>query len=147
MPDVAGVLREEIARLARKEIRQSLDPLRKQVVDLRRRLRDAEKTIAQLQRSTKKAVAVSDKTGVVVPSPEGDEEDRQVRIPAGSVRKHRQRLRLTQAELAALLGVTPHTVHRWEKGLANPREASREAFAALREAGVREVQAWLEAVA
>lgn len=148
MPDVASVLKEEISRLARKEIRQSVDPFKKQVVELRRRLRDAERTIARLQRSTKKAVAaVSDQTGVFVPDPDSEGEGQKVRISAESVRKHRERLRLTQAEMAALIGVTPFTIHRWEKGLASPRGASREAFSALRKLGVREVRSKLDGAA
>lgn len=145
MPDVAGVLKEEISRLARKEIRQSVDPLKKQVVELRGRLREAERSIARLVKSTRKAVAaVAEQRGVIVPGPDGDVAGRPVRITADSVRKHRERLRLTQAEMAALLGVATHSVHRWEKGQVSPRGASREAFAALRGMGVREARERLE---
>ena len=147
-PETMPKLRSSaLSRLARKEIRQSVDPFRKQVVELRRRLREAERTIAQLQRSAKRAVAAPDPAGVIVPDPDGDGEGHQVRISAASVRKHRERLRLTQAEMAALLGVTPFTIHRWEKGLASPRGASREAFSALRKMGVREVRARLDGAA
>ncbi len=62
------------------------------------------------------------------------------------MRKHRERLGLTQAEMAALLGVASQSIIRWEKGQSNPRGAGREAFAQLREMGVREVPACLEAM-
>ena len=148
MPDVGSVLKEEIQRLARREIRTSVDPLKKQVVALGRRLREAERTIAQLQRSTQKAVeAVSDQTGAIVPETNGAGEGRPIRISAASVIKHRQRLGLTQREMAGLLGVTPATVIRWEHGHNSPRGAGREAFARLREMGSREAQARLEKMA
>ena len=148
MPDVASVLKEEIQRLARKEIRASVEPLKKQVVEMRRRLREAERTIVQLQRSTQKAVeAVSDQIGGMVSESDGQEGGRQIRISAESVIKHRERLGLTQREMADLLGVTPATVLRWEQGHNSPRGAGREAFARLREMGVREAQARLEKMA
>lgn len=41
----------------------------------------------------------------------------------------RQRRLLNQKGFAALVGVTPHTVSRWEKGLTEPDEAAVEGFA------------------
>ncbi len=147
MPDVASVLKEEIQRLARKEVRSSVDPLKKQVLDLKRRLREAERTIEALRKSTQKAVEVmSEQTGAIVPEPSG-EEGSLVRIPEGSIRKHRERLGLTQAELAKLISVTPASVMRWENGHSQPRSAGREAFARVREMGVREAKARLEQLA
>ena len=145
MPDVASVLKEEIQRLAKKEVRSNVDPLKKQLVDLKRRLRQAERSVANLRKSTQKAVAVvSDQTGVIVPDPESDGDGRQVRVKPDSVRKHRERLRLTQVELAKLIGVTPASVMRWENGQSRPRGAGREAFARVRDMGVREARARLE---
>ena len=147
MPDVASVLKEEIQRLARKEVRSSVDPLKKQVVELKRRLREAEGTIRQLETSTRKAVAaVADQTGAIVADAESDE-GREIRISSQAFLKHRERLRLTQGEMAALLGVAPATVLRWEHGQNSPRGAGREAFAKLREMGVREAHARLEKMA
>ena len=148
MPDIASVLKEEIQRLARREIRASVDPLKKQVVELRRRLKEAERTIARLQRSTQKAVrAVSDQTGAIVPEPDEQEGGRPIRVSAASVLKHRQRLGLTQREMAGLLGVATATVVRWEQGHNSPSGASREAFARLREMGAPEARARLEKMA
>ena len=145
MPDVASVLRDEIRRLTRKEIRTSVDPLKKQVVALTRRLREAERAIVRLQRSTQRAIdAVAGQTGAIVPEPDSQEGGRQIRVSAASVLKHRERLGLTQREMAELVGVATGTVVRWEQGQNSPRGASREAFARLRQMGVREAQDRLE---
>ena len=44
------------------------------------------------------------------------------------VRKIRRQLKLTQAQLASKLGVTPTSVSRWERGLAEPTQLSVESL-------------------
>jgi len=41
------------------------------------------------------------------------------------VREVRRRFRLSQARLAAILGVSPSTIWRWEKGISSPRKKMR----------------------
>ena len=145
MPDVAIVLKEEISRIARKEIRARVDPLKKQVIDLRRRLRTAETTILQLQKTTNKtANTVSRQSGAIVPDVE---ETRQIRISADSVKKLRTRLRLTQAHMAQLVDVSTNTVVRWEQGTSSPRGGSRAVMASMRSMGVKQVKKQLEKMA
>lgn len=145
MPDVAIVLKEEISRIARKEIRARVDPLKKQVVDLRRRLRAAEATILQLQKTTNKtANTVSRQSGAIVPDVE---ETRQIRISPNSVKKLRTRLRLTQAQMAQLVDVSTNTVVRWEQGTSSPRGGSRAVIASMRSMGIKQVKKQLEKMA
>ncbi len=57
--------------------------------------------------------------------------------PSGLLREIRGRLKLTQEELAELLGVSFATVNRWEGDLAKPQRAAQKAIEALAtEAGV-----------
>ena len=145
MPDVAIVLKEEISRIARKEIRARVDPLKKQVVDLRRRLRAAEATLLQLQKTTNKtANTVSRQSGAIVPDVE---ETRQIRISPNSVKKLRTRLRLTQAQMAQLVDVSTNTVVRWEQGTSSPRGGSRAVIASMRSMGIKQVKKQLEKMA
>ena len=145
MPDVAIVLKEEISRIARKEIRVRVDPLKKQVVDLRRRLRAAETTILQLQKTTNKTTnTVSRQSGAIVPDVE---ETRQIRISPNSVKKLRTRLRLTQAQMAQLVDVSTNTVVRWEQGTSSPRGGSRAVIASMRSMGIKQVKKQLEKMA
>ena len=145
MPDVAIVLKEEISRIARKEIRARVDPLKKQVIDLRRRLRAAEATLLQLQKTTNKtANTVSRQSGAIVPDVE---ETRQIRISPNSVKKLRTRLRLTQAQMAQLVDVSTNTVVRWEQGTSSPRGGSRAVIASMRSMGIKQVKKQLEKMA
>ncbi len=145
MPDVAIVLKEEISRIARKEIRARVDPLKKQVIELRRRLRAAEATLLQLQKTTNKtANTVSRQSGAIVPDVE---ETRQIRISPNSVKKLRTRLRLTQAQMAQLVDVSTNTVVRWEQGTSSPRGGSRAVIASMRSMGIKQVKKQLEKMA
>ena len=49
MPNVATVLRDEIARLSRKEIRSHVDPTRKATAQHRREIRSLKRQVAQLE--------------------------------------------------------------------------------------------------
>ena len=51
MPDVAAVLREEIARLARREVKQQVGPLKKTIAEQRRTIAALRRQIAVLARS------------------------------------------------------------------------------------------------
>jgi len=145
VPDVANVLKEEISRIARKEIRARVDPLKKQVIELRRRLRAAEATLLQLQKTTNKtANTVSRQSGAIVPDVE---ETRQIRISANAVKKLRTRLRLTQAQMAQLVDVSTNTVVRWEQGTSSPRGGSRAVIASMRSMGIKQVKKQLEKMA
>lgn len=63
-------------------------------------------------------------------------EVKKARIGPRSIRAQRKRLKLTQAQYAQLIGVSPPTVLMWEKGKAAPRD---EKLAAL--IGVRKISA------
>jgi len=54
MGKIESVMREEIARLSKREIRASVDPLRKEVTKLRLRVSQLEKTVAVLDREAEK---------------------------------------------------------------------------------------------
>ena len=71
-------------------------------------------------------------------------EDDDVRVHRGSVRKHRERLSISQREMALLLDVSTLTVSNWETGKTSPSGKNKLAFAELRKMGVREVWDRLE---
>ncbi|MCZ6688314.1 MAG: hypothetical protein O7H41_01800, partial [Planctomycetota bacterium] len=50
MPNIAAVLREEIVRLARKEVRATVGPLKKRVAELTRSNAALKKTVPALER-------------------------------------------------------------------------------------------------
>ena len=141
MPNFASALKEEIARLARKEIRTEIEGLRKasgqakaEIVALKRRVAELEKATARLARGsgarTKAEPAAS-----------------KVRFSARMLANLRRRLGLTAADLGALLQVSAQTVYNWEAEKSRPRAKQLEAFAALRGAGKRQIKARLQELA
>ena len=55
----------------------------------------------------------------------------------------RKRLGISAAEYAQLVGVTAHTVYKWEHRTAGPRRSQLAAIAAIRVMGRREAKAKL----
>jgi len=139
MANLAAVLKEEIRRLARKEVRAELAPLRqavskqrKAIAALRRELAQQTKRLAQLERTSRKGE----------PAPSAPESS--LRFSAKGLRSHRARLGLSAADFAALVGVSPLTIYNWEKGKTKPRAAQLEKLSTIRGLGKREAWKRLE---
>jgi len=142
MPNVAQVLREEITRLARKEVRTECDPLRKQVRTLRQTVKGQQETIAKLEKALGKMATLSTDTSASLYAPE--EEETRARVTSASIKRHRNRLKLSQAELGTLLDVSTNTIVRWEAGTSKPRVQHRAALIKMRDLGRRDVTKMLE---
>ena len=142
MPNVAQVLRDEITRLARKEIRAACDPLRKQVRALRQTVKSQQETITRVDKALAKVATLSSDTSASLYAPE--EEKTRARVTPASIKRHRTRLKLSQAELGTLLDVSTNTIVRWEAGTSKPRVQHRAALLKMRGLGRREVTKMLE---
>ena len=141
MPDVATVLREEIRRLARKEVKTATSLQTKQIRDLKNGIQVLRSQVASLD----KALTASRRTTTNGAQAE-KEEVKAVRISPKSIRNHRKRLRLSQAQLGQLLGVSTTTVVFWESGRSAPRGSNRDALAEVRKLGKKDAEALLAAV-
>lgn len=145
MPNVAQVLKEEISRVSRKEIRNVCDPMRKQVLTLRRTVRNQQAALERLERALSKMVAqTATDTGTALYATTGEEESTRARVTSASIKRHRLRLNLSQAELSELLSVSTNTIVRWEKGMSSPRAHHRTALLRVRDMGRRDVVRILE---
>jgi DNA-binding transcriptional regulator YiaG len=131
-----GVLRAEIRRLARKETRQIVRTLKRQVTFLRRRVREYRGRIEDLERRLRQAASVGPRERI-----RGEAPETQIRFSAAWVRAHRKKLRMSRRVYAALIGVSPQTIVGWEAGRTRPRRAALEAWRAIREKGLRELKA------
>lgn len=144
MPNIASVLKDEVVRLARKEVRRELEGLKKasaqyrsDIAELKRRLVVLEKKNAKLGNKT------SGKAGPVAE----DADATRVRFSAKGLATHRQRLGLSAADIGALLGVSAQSIYHWEAGKSKPRQQQLAAIAALRKTGKREAVAQLAKLA
>ncbi len=137
MPNVASVLREEISRLARKEIRQQVDPLKKDNAGLRRTVLTLKTEVAGLRRGVRfleKQEKRRLKTAPKASAAKG------VRFSGKWVKADRQRLELSAKDYGLLVGVSGLTIYKWEGGKSKPRDKQLAAWAEVRGIGKRE--AW-----
>ena len=138
MPNLSTVLKEEITRLARKQINAEIGPLKKRLVQQR-------KVIAALkdeQVAMKRDLAVLSRrspAGAVAAEPEGKR-----RFRVDGFRTFRARLGLSARDLARLLAVSEQTIYNWEGAATRPQASMVEAITALRGLGKRELMARLE---
>lgn len=145
MPNIAAVLKDEIRRLARKEIRaetsktkRAVALYRREIARLKRQLDGQGKQLALLKSQRQDG--------------DGQTEDADndplstVRFSARSVRAQRRRLKLSAEEYGKLVGVSPLTIYHWEHGKSRPRRAQLEALVKVRGMGRREALAKLESM-
>jgi len=143
MPNIAAVLKEEIARIARKEIKPEIDSLKKsvssyrtQIAELKRRLQEQERTIRALSRASSNSSPPSD----------SGESTQQLRFSPARFAAQRKRLALSAEMLGRLIGTTGQTIYLWERGTTRPNRENLAAIAALRGIGKRALAKRLESL-
>jgi DNA-binding transcriptional regulator YiaG len=141
MPDVAAVLRQEIRRLARRETREQITPLRKSVTELRKRLSNAQRVISTLEKKVRTLEAEEARRLTTTPEPASDTK---VRYSPRWVAADRKRLGLSADDYGRLVGVSGQTIYAWERGAAKPRAERLAAWAAVRGMGKRAARQRLE---
>lgn len=144
MANIDTVLKSEISRLARKQIRAEIEPLKRAALQHRGRVASLRRQVEALEREIKRFA----KTGKRMPggSPDGSQEprdERPLRFRASGLASHRKRLGLSAADFGKLLGVSGQSVYKWETGEVRPRRSQLEAIAAVRKLGRREALARL----
>jgi len=136
MPNIASVLKEEIRRLAKKEVKaqvgankQALAKYRGDIANLKRTLVQQEREIRLLKKQSLQPQG----------QPEvADESLENIRFSSRSVRAQRKRLGLSAADYGKLIGVSGLTIYNWEHGESRPRKAQFAALVAVRGIGKRE---------
>lgn len=143
MANIGTVLKLEISRLCRRELRREVGGMRKASAAYRRDIAALKRHVAALQRQSaalaKRAAAASDKAPAALP-------ERPVRFVAKGLRSLRTRLALSAPQLALLLGVSEQSIYNWESKKATPRREQLAAIIGLRGLGKREAQQRLEAL-
>lgn len=143
MPNIGTVLKDEIARVARKQQRAELASLKKsvaqyrsQIAQLKRRMQALEQLVRRQARGGGRAAAAA---------AEQDDDGPSLRFSAKGLAAQRKRLGLSAASVARILGVSALSVYKWESGKTRPRARQLEAISALRKMGKREAMAKLDA--
>lgn len=141
MPNLSSVLKTEITRLARKEIKTAVEPLRKANASYRREIAELKRQLSQLQRATK----ASTRTRETAPQTSDDAPVR-TRFAAKGLKSLRARLGLSATDFGLLVGASGQSVYNWEAGKTVPRGTQRAALAAARSLGKREALKRLETI-
>lgn len=142
MANIASLLKSEISRIARKEIRAETETLKKasaqyrsDIAALKRRVAEQDRLIVKLRKS-KPATAANDKA----------EETTQLRFRADGFASLRKKLGMSAADMGKLLGVSLQTIYHWEKGQSKPRASQLRGIAEVRKLGKRGAAARLAEV-
>jgi DNA-binding transcriptional regulator YiaG len=142
MGKVEGIIKSEIVRLARREIRKISVSLGRDVWFLKSAVSQLRKTVLTLQRITASQQKELEKGKTPLEAtPEEVKESRFSPRLIGSLRRH---LGITQKELAILTGVSVGAAHLWEIGKFKPSMKKKAVMVALRKLSRREVRKLLE---
>ncbi len=142
MPNLQSVLRQEIQRLARREVRSELEATKKavaqhrrEIAELKRRNTALERTVSYLQsRETKRLKA----------GPSKAEPPKGTRFSVQSLKAQRRKSGLSQEDYAGLVGVSSSTIYNWESGSTKPSGKHLATLVSLRGIGKREAEKRLE---
>ena len=139
MPNIAAVLKNEISRIARKEVKAELLSLksaatshRREIAKLKQRAMSLEKMLSQLASTKAKSPA---------PAAAGRDNGGAKRFSPKGLLAHRKRLGLSAAEVGVLLGTSSQSIYNWEQGKSRPRASHLEAIGALRTLGKKDAAA------
>ena len=142
MPNIANVLREEIIRLARKELRGESAALKKASAQYRSDIAGLKRQVRELERQV---VRLSKGVATQRPSPPEEQTPVKARFGAKGFAAQRRRLGLSASELGFLLNCSDQSVYKWEQGKAIPRASQMPAIAALRKLSKSQAAKVLEA--
>lgn len=132
--NLSKALTEAITKGTAKTARKPIAALRRDIADLKRQVAELKRLVRSLQK------CAQHKAGAA-PAPETEaEKPARIRPTGPMVRNLRQKLGLTQAQMAKLAGVSTLTVYKWEKarGRIRMRGPALVGFAMVRAMGKRE---------
>ncbi len=130
MPNIAAVLKDEISRIARKEVRAETESLKKQSAQYRSQIATLKRQVVGLEKLLREHAKGA--TAVVAARADSEGARAGLRFRSKGFAAHRQRLGLSAAQAGALLGVSGQTIYHWEAGKARPRASQLPRIDALR---------------
>lgn len=129
MPNIGALLKQEIGRLSRREIRSQVHTTKKASAQHRRDIAALKREVEVLRRQ----VALLQRQILKRPSPmPGASATRKVRFVAKGLRSQRKRLGVSAEDYGRLVGVSAQSIYNWEQGHTAPRAEQLAALAALR---------------
>ena len=137
---MASLLKTEISRVARKQVRAETASLKKsvgvyraEIAALKRRAQALELALRHLSKAHAKAAPVE--------TPASSAQT--LRFGAKGLASQRRRLGLSAQDIGLLVGTSGQSIYNWEDGKARPRAKHLPAIAALKTIGKKEAAARL----
>jgi len=145
MPNLASILKTEISRIARKEVRAETAQLKKavstyrtEIATLKRRSQALEQELRKLAKTAARAAPADAAADESTP--------RALRFSAKGLASQRRRLALSAEDCGLLLGASGQSIYNWEQGKTRPLARHLPAIAQLRTMGKKEAAARLAAL-
>ena len=142
MPNIANALKQEISRVARKEVRSETVGLKKAVSAYRSEIAALKRRAQALEQQIRRLTKTS-KDFAVEPTAEAAPPIRS-RFSAKGLASQRKRLGLSAADAGLLVSASSQSVYNWEQGKARPLARHLPAIAALKRMGKRQAAAQLQ---
>jgi DNA-binding transcriptional regulator YiaG len=140
--NIAAMLKSEISRLARKELRTETEALKTASAKYRGEIAALKRDVAELKRQLK--VLSKRATGDRPEKTEvGHDQPIRIRFSAKGLAAQRQRLGLSAENFGKLIGVSGQTIYLWEAEKTKPRNGQLQSIATVRKMGKREAAAAL----
>lgn len=143
MPNIASILKSEISRVARKEVRLQTQGLKKAAAAYRADIAALKRGVQALEQELRRVGRLGAKSA---PPATPAEAPQAFRYSAKSLASQRRRLGLSAVDCGRLLGASSLSVYKWESGQARPRAKFIAAIAGLRSLGKKEAAARLESL-
>ncbi len=138
MSNLQSVFRQEIQRLARREVRSELEATKRAVAQHRREIADLKREDTALERTV--SYLQSRETKRLKAGPSKAEPPKGTRFSVRSLQAQRRRSGLSQEDYASLVGVSSSTIYNWESGSTKPSGKHLATLVSLRGIGKREAK-------
>jgi DNA-binding transcriptional regulator YiaG len=139
MPNIASILKAEISRIARKEVRAEIETLKKASVAHRASIAELRRQVNALEKELRRVVKGAARPATAPDSANEAAAGTKRRFSATRLAAHRGKLGLSATSYGQLVGVSGQTIYQWEQSKARPRAAQLERLAAVRDLGAREI--------
>ena len=141
MPNVGSLLKDEITRVSRKEIRKEILATKKATAQHRHHIAALNKKVVALERQV---ALLSRKMVTAISTPVANASPKKLRFSPKALVAQRNHLDLSAADFGSLVGVSAQSIYNWEHGKTIPRAEQLAKIAALRGVGKREAAKRLE---
>lgn len=146
MPNLSSILKSEISRLSRREIKSSITPIHASNVALKKAIANLKRRLAALEADSKRLSSIR-KPEERLPALDPEEAGK-ARITAKNIKALRNKLGLSQGAFGKLIGVSRQNVFAMEhkEGRMKVRTKTLASILAARGMGKREARKRLEAM-